>query len=60
MGLTSVMRLMIEKMRENLSAYDAMYVALAETLDTVVLTCDAPLSRAPGLGRRIELVLADA
>jgi predicted nucleic acid-binding protein len=47
-------------LRENLSAYDAMYVALAETLDTVVLTCDAPLSRAPGLARRIELILADA
>ena len=47
-------------LRENLSAYDAMYVALAEALDTVVLTCDAPLSRAPGLARRIQLVLADA
>jgi len=43
-------------LRENLSAYDATYVALAEVLDTKVLTCDAPLSRAPGMVRRIELI----
>ena len=43
-------------LRNNLSAYDATYVALAEALDTIVLTCDAPLSRAPGLSRRVILV----
>ena len=42
--------------RENLTAYDAVYVALAEALDTKVLTCDGRLARAPGLARRIELV----
>jgi predicted nucleic acid-binding protein len=43
-------------LRQNLSAYDAVYVALAEVLDTVVLTCDGRLARAPGLKRRVELV----
>ena len=43
-------------LRGNLTAYDATYVALAEALDAVLLTCDARLSRAPGVGRRVELV----
>ena len=43
-------------LRENLTAYDAVYVALAEALDTTVLTCDGRLARAPGLSQRIELV----
>ena len=38
----------IWKLRENLSAYDATYVAVAETLDTSLLTADARLARAPG------------
>jgi predicted nucleic acid-binding protein len=36
-------------LRENLSAYDATYVALAEDLDCGLLTADARLSRAPGI-----------
>ena len=43
-------------LRENLTAYDAVYVALAEALETTVLTCDGRLARAPGLTQRIELV----
>lgn len=43
-------------LRENLTAYDAVYVALAEALDTTLLTCDARLARAPGISRRVELV----
>jgi predicted nucleic acid-binding protein len=43
-------------LRENLTAYDAVYVALAEALETTLLTCDGRLARAPGLGRRVELV----
>lgn len=43
-------------LRGNLSAYDAVYVALAEALDTTLLTCDRRLARAPGLVRRVELV----
>ena len=45
-------------LRDNLTAYDAVYVALAEVLDAVLLTCDAPLSRAPGLSRRVVLIKA--
>ena len=36
------------KLRENVTAYDAMYIALAEALDAPMVTCDAPLGRAPG------------
>ena len=41
---------------ENVTAYDAMYVALAEALDATVVTCDAPLAKAPGPRAEIEVV----
>ena len=44
-------------LRDNLTAYDAVYVALAEALDTTVLTCDGRLRRAPGLAGRVEVVV---
>ena len=43
-------------LRDNLTAYDAVYVALAEALDCTLLTCDGRLARAPGLSRRVTLV----
>lgn len=43
-------------LRENLTADDAVYVALAEALEAVLLTCDRKLARTPGMGKRIELV----
>jgi predicted nucleic acid-binding protein len=43
------------KLRDNITAYDAMYVALAEALDAPVVTCDEPLSKAPGHRARVEL-----
>ena len=43
-------------LRENLTAYDAVYVALAEALDAPLLTCDGRLARAPGMAHRVELV----
>jgi predicted nucleic acid-binding protein len=43
-------------LRENLTAYDAVYVALAEALGTTLLTCDGRLARAPGMRRRVELI----
>jgi predicted nucleic acid-binding protein len=46
------------EMRDNLTAYDAVYVALAEALDAELLTCDGPLSRAPGAADRAVLVQA--
>jgi predicted nucleic acid-binding protein len=39
----------IWELRNNLSAYDAAYVALAEILDCPLLTGDARISRAAGL-----------
>jgi predicted nucleic acid-binding protein len=36
------------ELRDNLSAYDASYVALAEALGTVLLTADGRPERAPG------------
>ena len=44
------------ELRDNLSAYDASYVALAELLDCMLLTADARLSRAPGIRCSITLV----
>jgi predicted nucleic acid-binding protein len=43
-------------LRENLTAYDAAYVALAETLESELLTRDAKLAGARGLRVRIVLV----
>jgi predicted nucleic acid-binding protein len=39
----------IWELRENLSAYDASYVALAELLGCPLVTADRRLSRAPGV-----------
>lgn len=44
------------QLRENVTAYDAMYIALAEALDAPLVTCDAPLGRAPGQRARIEMI----
>ncbi|MDE0193314.1 MAG: type II toxin-antitoxin system VapC family toxin [Gammaproteobacteria bacterium] len=46
----------IWELRANVSAYDAVYVALAETLSTVLVTGDRRLAGAPGVKARIELV----
>ena len=43
------------QLRHNVSAYDAVYVALAEALSSPLVTGDARLARAPGLNVRIEL-----
>lgn len=44
------------ELRQNLTAYDAAYVALAEALDAPLLTRDRRLATAPGHGARVELV----
>lgn len=44
------------KLRENVTAYDAMYVALAEALDATVITCDTALANTPGHTARIEVI----
>jgi len=44
------------ELRNNLTAYDAVYVALSAALDAPLLTRDAPLSTAAGHHAHIELV----
>ena len=36
-------------LRHNYSAYDALYVVVAQRYGAVVVTCDGPLSRAPAV-----------
>ena len=43
-------------LRANVTAYDACYVALAETLDVALLTSDAKLASAPGTRCQFTLV----
>ena len=42
-------------LREDLTAYDAAYVALAETLDAPLVTTDGRLARASGHRAKVEL-----
>ena len=42
------------EMRNNLTAYDAVYVALAQVLNAPLLTCDRRLAAAVGHRARIE------
>lgn len=46
----------IWQLRDNFTANDAAYVALAEALGARLLTCDRCLASAPGHEARIELV----
>lgn len=43
-------------LRENLTAYDATYVALAEALQCPLLTCDARVRDAPGHTATVRVV----
>lgn len=43
-------------LRQNFTAYDAVYLALAESLDATVVTCDRPFGAAPGHSARIEVI----
>jgi predicted nucleic acid-binding protein len=51
---TSLIR-RIWELRENVTAYDAAYVALAEALDAPLVTMDARLAQAPGHNAAVEL-----
>jgi predicted nucleic acid-binding protein len=45
------------ELRDNLTSYDAAYVALAEALGVGLLTGDARLAKAPGPRCRIEVLM---
>ncbi|MGH8829057.1 MAG: type II toxin-antitoxin system VapC family toxin [Jiangellaceae bacterium] len=44
------------ELRENLTACDATYVALAESLDAPLVTLDAKIAGAPGHNARVEVL----
>jgi predicted nucleic acid-binding protein len=44
------------ELRDNLSAYDACYVALAEALDAVLLTADGRIKRANGVRCQVTVL----
>ncbi|MGY1606402.1 type II toxin-antitoxin system VapC family toxin [Geodermatophilus sp. SYSU D00700] len=44
------------QLRENVTTYDATYVALAEALDCAVVTADGRLGRAPGIRCPVTVV----
>lgn len=44
------------ELRDNLSAYDASYVALAEALDAVLITADGRIKRASGINCEIAVL----
>ena len=44
------------ELRDNVTAYDAAYVALAERLEGPLITCDAKLSAASGTRCRVDLI----
>jgi len=43
------------ELRDNLSAYDATFVALSEVLGVPLVTCDGRLAASPGHHAEIEL-----
>ena len=46
----------IWELRENFTAYDAVYVALAAVLNISMVTCDARVAAAPGHSAHVVLV----
>lgn len=46
----------IWQLRKNLTAYDAVYVALAEALEVPLITCDRKLAQATGNRAKIEAI----
>ena len=44
------------ELRANFTAYDAVYLALAEALDATLVTCDGSMARAPRGSARVHVV----
>lgn len=47
----------IWELRDNLTAYDAAYVALAEALDVLLLTADGGIGKASGVRCEVEVLV---
>ena len=47
------------RLRHNVTAYDAFYVAVAKLYEAPLLTTDGPLSRAPALGIEVRNLRAE-
>jgi predicted nucleic acid-binding protein len=45
----------IWELRQNVTAYDAAYLALAEALKAPLVTCDAKLGSAPGHSAKVQV-----
>lgn len=43
-------------LRDNATAYDAMYLALSETLGATLVTCDSALASVPGHRASVEVI----
>lgn len=52
----TVLRKRIWELRTNITAYDAAYIALAETLSIPLITTDGRLARAPGHRASVEFL----
>lgn len=46
----------IWQLRANCTAYDAAYIALAEAIDGVLITCDGRLADVPGIRAAVEVI----
>ena len=46
------------ELRDNVTAYDAVYVTLAECLDCLLVTADRRLAAAPGIDCSVEVLVA--
>lgn len=44
------------ELRGNLTAYDGMYLALAEALNAPLVTCDRKMASAPGHHARVDVI----
>jgi predicted nucleic acid-binding protein len=44
------------EVRENVSAFEAVYVVLAASLSATLVTCDARLGSAPQIGATIDVI----
>lgn len=44
------------ELRDNVTAYDAAYLALAEALTAPLITCDTALATVPGIRARVEVL----